>query len=37
LIREHAPYAFAIVDQVGARPGQGVSFAIIHSLACITS
>jgi hypothetical protein len=37
LIREHAPYAFAIVEQVGARPGQGVSFAIIHSLACITS
>jgi crossover junction endodeoxyribonuclease RuvC len=25
LIREHAPYAFAIVEQVGARPGQGVS------------
>jgi crossover junction endodeoxyribonuclease RuvC len=25
LVREHAPYAFAIVEQVGARPGQGVS------------
>jgi hypothetical protein len=25
LIREHAPYAFAIVEQVSARPGQGVS------------
>jgi crossover junction endodeoxyribonuclease RuvC len=25
LIREHGPYAFAIVQQVGARPGQGVS------------
>ena len=25
LIREHGPYAFAIVEQVGARPGQGVS------------
>ena len=24
LIREHGPYAFAIVEQVGARPGQGV-------------
>jgi hypothetical protein len=23
--REHAPYAFAVVEQVGARPGQGVS------------
>lgn len=25
LLREHGPYAFAIVEQVGARPGQGVS------------
>jgi hypothetical protein len=25
LIRERGPYAFAIVEQVGARPGQGVS------------
>src|ERR1700722_7729021 len=25
LIREHAPYAFAIVEQASARPGQGVS------------
>jgi crossover junction endodeoxyribonuclease RuvC len=25
LIREHGPYAFAIVEQAGARPGQGVS------------
>jgi crossover junction endodeoxyribonuclease RuvC len=25
LIRARAPYAFAIVEQVGARPGQGVS------------
>jgi crossover junction endodeoxyribonuclease RuvC len=25
LVREHAPYSFAIVEQVGARPGQGVS------------
>jgi hypothetical protein len=25
LIREHGPYAFAIVEKVGARPGQGVS------------
>jgi hypothetical protein len=25
LIREHGPYAFAIVEQVGARLGQGVS------------
>jgi crossover junction endodeoxyribonuclease RuvC len=24
-IREHGPYAFAIVEQVSARPGQGVS------------
>ena len=24
LIREHGPYAFAIVEQVGARPGRGV-------------
>lgn len=24
-IREHGPYAFAIVEHVGARPGQGVS------------
>ena len=24
LARAHAPYAFAIVEQVGARPGQGV-------------
>jgi crossover junction endodeoxyribonuclease RuvC len=23
--REHMPYAFSIVEQVGARPGQGVS------------
>jgi crossover junction endodeoxyribonuclease RuvC len=25
IIREHGPYTFAIVEQVGARPGQGVS------------
>ena len=25
LIREHGKYSFAIVEQVGARPGQGVS------------
>jgi crossover junction endodeoxyribonuclease RuvC len=25
LVREHGPYAFAIVEQVSARPGQGVS------------
>ena len=25
LIREHGPYAFAVVEQVSARPGQGVS------------
>jgi len=25
LLREQGPYAFAIVEQVGARPGQGVS------------
>ena len=25
LVRAHAPYAFAIVEQVGARPGQGVA------------
>jgi hypothetical protein len=25
LLREHGPYTFAIVEQVGARPGQGVS------------
>ena len=25
LLREHGPYAFAVVEQVGARPGQGVS------------
>jgi crossover junction endodeoxyribonuclease RuvC len=25
VIREHTPYEFAIVEQVGARPGQGVS------------
>jgi crossover junction endodeoxyribonuclease RuvC len=25
LIPQHGPYAFAIVEQVGARPGQGVS------------
>jgi crossover junction endodeoxyribonuclease RuvC len=24
-IREHGPYVFAVVEQVGARPGQGVS------------
>jgi crossover junction endodeoxyribonuclease RuvC len=25
LVREHGPYAFALVEQVSARPGQGVS------------
>lgn len=25
LLREYGPYAFAIVEQVGARPGQGVA------------
>jgi hypothetical protein len=25
IVREHTPYKFAIVEQVGARPGQGVS------------
>jgi crossover junction endodeoxyribonuclease RuvC len=24
LVREHGPYAFAVVEQVSARPGQGV-------------
>jgi hypothetical protein len=24
-VREHMPYTFAIVEQVGARPGQGVA------------
>jgi crossover junction endodeoxyribonuclease RuvC len=36
LVRAHAPYAFAVVEWVGARPGQGVSSMFRFGQACGT-